>query len=88
MLLEMLVMLMSDLPFVDDVKKGESYLEGELGERYFVSLCFVMYLTYFVVLDIYFVVLDIFYFCVVDMYLLLYVFMSCMRFIFFIYDMT
>jgi len=33
MLLEMVVMLMSDLPFVDDVKKGESYLEGELGER-------------------------------------------------------
>ena len=54
-------MLLSDLPFIDDVKKGERYLERE---RYFVmTLCyFVMYLTYFVVLDTFYFyyVLDLF----------------------------
>jgi len=63
-------MLLSDLPFIDDVKKGERYLERE---RYFVmTLCYFCY------------VLDLFCwtpFIFVDMYLLWYVFMSCMRLI-------
>jgi len=86
MLLEMVVMLMSDLPFVDDVKKGESYLEGELGERYFVTLIFCHILLCWTSCAF----TCTFILCCGHgyVYLLFYVFVSCMRLISFIYDMT
>ena len=52
-MLEMLVMLLSDLPLFDDVKKGESYLGGEI----FFVFCFVLDIIFCwtsFVLDMYF----------------------------------
>ena len=55
-------MLLSDLPFIDDVKKGERYLEREIfccvghlyfccGHVSFVLCTYVMYETYFLIYD-------------------------------------
>ena len=85
----LLMMLMSDLPFIDDVKKGERYLERE---RYFavtLLLCYFVMLCWTPLLCTCLPCLcwTSFYFCVVDMYLLCYVFMSCMTY-FLIYNMS